>query len=244
MKSRVNILVLSVGLLASSAAADSLLVFGLGQVGSWNSELTVSSTESAPTTVMVSFAPDQICPPLTACHNFADIAPFGTALMPPPYPDSFVGVGYVVSSGASLPAVAGRAFDNSCRSADLPVFRVSALLYLNPNRLFFPGAQSGQKGRSNLLLANIGEVGVFDGEPVTLRIDVLDGTGVTVGSSFVSLEYRHTVLLYDVVQLAGVMTLTDGQVIVTKVGGNGRFWGVMPTVRHDGGLTISGGMLP
>src|SRR3954470_11102632 len=140
MRSKVAILaLLLIGRLVSSAAADSLLVFGLGQVGLWSSELTVSSTDSSPTTIIVSFAPDQICAPLTACHSFANLPPFATVLIPPPYPESFVGVGYVLSDGTSLPAVRGRAFDNSCRSADLPVFRSSALVALNPNRLFFPG---------------------------------------------------------------------------------------------------------
>jgi len=93
-------------------------------------------------------------------------------------------------------------------------------------------------------VANIGEVNVFDGNAVTLRIDVLDAAGVALGSREVSIEYRQTVMLYDVARSVGVATLTDGQIIVTKVGGSGRFWGVMPTVRNDGGLTISSGSLP
>jgi len=58
-------------------------------------------------------------------------------------------------------------------------------------------------------VANIGEVNVFDGNAVTLRIDVLDAAGVALGSREVSIEYRQTVMLYDVARSVGVATLTD-----------------------------------
>ncbi|MEX1246669.1 MAG: hypothetical protein WEB59_02940 [Thermoanaerobaculia bacterium] len=224
--------------------SEYLAVFGAGDSGLWRSEFTISSTAAVPTQLILSFAPDQICPPLTTCHTIADMAPHGTVVLGAPFGHS-VGVAYVASLDSTLvPAVLARALDESGRAVDLPVFRLRSLLALNPSTLVLPGAITGQSGRSNLLLANLGEVGQYDGDSVDLKVEVLDADGVALGSRTVSLDFRNSMMLVDVVRWVGVTDLTRGQVVVTKVGGSGMFWAIMPIVRADGNVSISSGSIP
>jgi hypothetical protein len=124
------------------------------------------------------------------------------------------------------------------------VVRLATVLALNPGVLVLPGAIAGQAGRSNLLVANLGEIGQFDGDSVTLRIEVLDATGVTLASRELSLDFRNTKVLADVVRWAGAADLDHGQLVVTKAGGAGKFWAIMPVVRADGSVSVSNGFIP
>ena len=247
---RVKTIVATIVLILSRVAAraetssEYLAVFGAGESGSWGTEFAISSTVSFPSQVLLSFAPDQICPPLISCHTIADLGSRASISLPAPFGGG-VGVAYVASLGStSLPALAARAQDRSGRSVDLPAFKLSALLALNLDALVLPGAIAGQAERSNLLVANLGEIGQYDGDSVVLRVEVIDAIGNTLASRELPLDFRNTKFLADVVRWAGAGDLDQGQLLLTRIGGAGKFWAIMPVVHADGSVSISNGVIP
>ena len=227
----------------AQAAADLQVVFGTGSPDPWRSSITVSSTSGQPTHVVLSGAPDQICLPSTAC-TLANLDPFATQTLTPP---QFQGVGltYVGSTGDDRrPAIAARAFDNIGRSVDLPIFRLEYLLALDPGTLAFAGAVGGQSGRSNLLLANLGAMDQTEGGQVLLEINAMSPAGFFQASRNVLLNFGDTLFIQNVIAWAGLPSLDQGQIIVTRRGGSGKFFGVMPLIRADGSLSVVSGSPP
>jgi hypothetical protein len=228
----------------AQTAADYQVVFGTGSPDPWGSSITVSSTSSGLTHVILSAAPDKVCTPFAPCATLADVDGFATLTLTPPQFQE-VGLTYVGSIGSVFrPAIAARAFDNMGRSVDLPVFRLDYLLALDPGTLAFAGAVGGQSGRSHLLLANLGPIGQTEVGQVLLEINVMNAAGFFQVSRHVLLNFRDTLFIQNVIAWAGLPSLDQGQVIVTKRGGSGTFFGVMPVIRADGSLSVVSGSPP
>lgn len=231
---------------AHGQGSEFLVVFGAGRVGAWDTEFTISSSIHQVSTVIVSHAPTQPCPPDTSCHLIEPLVGDGTIVLPSP-PGAGVGAVYVgTTDNTAVPRVAARAFvsGSACMTLDLPVFRVASLVSLNPAALVFPGARRGSAGRTNLLLANVADPNELNGSSVDLALEALDAGGVVIGQGSVSLSYANTVFVPDVLGSLGVTELENGQLRVTKVGGLGSFWGVMPIARADGSFAVILGTSP
>ena len=230
----------------SAQGSDFLVVFGAGGAGIWGTEFTISSTIADASTVIVSRAPTQFCPPLIDCHTFVTLPGRGTVVTQNPY-GAGVGAVYIgTTDKAARPSVLARAYAPSVPglTVDLPVFRVATLIGLNPQELVFPGARRGTAGHSNLLVANVADPNSFVGDSVDLEIRVADAAGSFLAQGEVSLDYGSTRFIADILGSLGIVDLDDGEVILTKTGGQGIFWGVMPISRPDGSLSVSLGLSP
>ena len=223
-----------------------LVVFGAGSAGVWGTEFTVSSTIDQASTVILSRTPTQFCPPLISCHTFVALPGRGTVVE---QNADVAGVGAVyiaTTDSLTAPSVLARAHAPSVPglSVDLPVFRVATLLELDPQELVFPGARRGASGRSNLLVANVADPNNFVGDSVDLEIRVFAENGNLLAQGDVSLDYGNTKFITDVLGSLGVSELDNGELTLTRIGGQGSFWGVMPISRADGSLSISLGLAP
>jgi hypothetical protein len=238
----------SVCRLAVAQGSDYLVVYGAGNAGFWTTELTISSATTDDSTVIISRAPTQICPPLSTCALFVSVPGSGTVVVPT-LTDLGTGTGAMfvgTLDSITPPAVLARAYEPSaaCASVDLPVFRVQSLLALDPPVLVLPGARRGAAGRSNLVTANVADPKNFDGDPVSLKIEVLSAGGDSLGQTSITLDYGNVLFVSDIVGLLGVAELDDGQVRIQKTGGAGVVWATMPITRADGSLSISLGVTP
>lgn len=225
--------------------SDYVVAFGAGTVGVWGTEFTVSSVLDEASEVILSRVPtNPLCPPLIQCHTIVPLPARGTAIAQPP-PDNGLSAVYVGTVGkVTPPSVLARAYSVAGASVDLPVFQVSTLLALNPSELNFPGARRGATGRCNLMVANVADPNVGFGQPVNVRIEAFSAGGGALGHAEVSLGYGETTFISDVLGFLGIAELDNGQLVLTKSGGEGVFWGIMPISRSDGSLSVSLGTAP
>lgn len=237
---------IAAGATSFTQGSDYLVAFGAGSAGIWSTEFTVSSTIDQPSTVIVSRQPTQFCPPLIDCHTVVTVPARGTVVVQNPY-GTGVGAVYIgTTDSPAVPSVLARAYAPSIpgKSVDIPVFRVATLLNISPQILVFPGAKRGETGRSNLVVANVADPNKLVGDSVELQVEAFDVHGTSLARDTLSLDYGNTRFLADIVGSLGVSTLDDGQLSITKVGGQGVFWAVMPISRSDGSLSMSLGVAP
>ena len=145
--------------------------------------------------------------------------------------------------GLDIPTVQARVMnrENPLLSVQLPVVRYSTIASLDPAVLSFAGAEKSSAGaRSNLFLTNL----LPSERSMTALVEVFSPTGELLGSQTVALEFRRTIFLTDIVGRFGVVELRNGQVRVRKVDGAGLLWGLLATIREDGGLTATLGANP
>jgi len=89
------------------------------------------------------------------------------------------------------------------------------------------GAGGVAKGvfRSNLVLTEVW------GESVTAEVELLDRDGASLGTSTIALQPFSTTQINDIVgQVAGLGSLSEGQVVVTVTAGSGRLAGALSMV--------------
>jgi hypothetical protein len=239
--------ILLLGAATARTEGYDLVVYGAGVAGSWTTELTLSNLNPGETSFGITSRFVQPCRPGDTCFQFVTVPGYGSTVVTYPLDriSSDIGAAYVYIGTGAGPAVLARAHvPDSCVSVDLPVFHLTALRALNPSSLVLAGARSGIYGRSNLLLANVPDVGGANGEPVTIAVEALTAHGVVVGDTTVEVDAFKTVFLLDVVGDLGAGDLENGQVRLTKVGGGGVMWAVMPVVRADGSASVSVGQAP
>ena len=227
--------------------SETLLVLGAGSLGTWTSEYTVSNTEARPLAVGIGSSPEvvTVCPPLTACVDLLELPPNGSSVKR----GGVVPFGAVylrALSGTTAPTVKARVFNlaSPTQVLELPTFRLQTLLALNPTILTFPGATRSSSTRSNLVLAVLRPTDVFVDSSVSLILEVYSAEGERLGSRSLLLECCRSEFIVDVVSFVGVPALESGQLRVTKTGGNGVFWGIMPSFNSDGSLSVSLGANP
>ena len=235
------------GLAAGARSSDLLVVYGAGSAGLWGTELTFANRTADETSVGVFDAPFDVCPPSAHCYSFATLPPRGTVVMD--YYGNLlrtgVGAAYIFSGSNPLTvSVQARAHQASGSSVDLPVFSVADLLALDPESLVLPGARRGPGARTNLLVANVFRHDGTRSGPVDIGLEVIGADGTLLGSSTLSIPYGETIFITDVVEKLGVTELENGQVKVTKLGGDGVMWATMTVARADGSLSTSIGATP
>jgi hypothetical protein len=155
---------------------------------------------------------------------------------------SFTGRLFVGAVDAEeLPTVRARVVNRArpTQAIELPLFRRSTLVALNPGILAFPSAARGAGVHSNLILS---EILADDG--VAVLVEAYSPAGVRLGGQAVSLGSGETVFLQDVLARLGVPELSDGQLRVTKTGGTGVMWGLLSTVSDDGRVSVAVGGHP
>ena len=237
-------------ILASRATAqtpvsngNTLAIFGAGNIGSWTTELTISNPgDTAMAATVQNYPTPIVCTQIQPCTLDYQIPPRGTIVSG--RPEGGVGVTYVLSDSAVAPQALARVLDASGRSVDLPVFRLSTLIELDPSELVFPAAQRWPEGTVNLQVANVFDAVDPQPEPVTLRLEAFDANGASLGARELTLGGGEHRFLPDVLGFLGVGVVEVGQLSVRRVSGSGRFWGVMPILRADGSLSVSVGAVP
>jgi hypothetical protein len=150
------------------------------------------------------------------------------------------------TDSSSAPVVRARIINtaNSSQSADLPVFRLATLLAKNPAQLVFPGAARSESVHANLILAVLRPPNDFTSRSANVMVEAFASSGQLLASRSLNLEDGQPVFLIDVLGDLGVASLDQGQLRVTKTGGNGVIWGVMPTLSAEGTVSMGLGVNP
>ena len=242
-------------LLGQDVPMDAIVIVGAGTSGSWVTELTLSNSRLTETKWLLDtkfrFFPGP-CPGICDWTG-GTLAPAGTTAVPTTIPTlltrSQVSSLYVLPESGSATAISARArVVNSSRptqAIEIPAFRVSTLVALNPTVLAFPGARRDAASRTNLVLSSIvTRLNAEQGSDLTLLVEAHSVGGGLLGSEAVVLRFGETRFLVDVLAALGVASLDLGQVRVTKIAGDGVFWGTMFTTTSDGGVTVSVGAHP
>lgn len=236
---------------------DVLVVLGGGVSPPWDTEFELANGASVPVNVEIGNLSvplsESRCPTPTPCF-----LPVVTLMIPANgsvRKRATEGIGmffpstlYVVQvSGDREPTVRARVFDRTRpdRSADLPVVRKSTITALNPTLLVFPGATRSAAVRTNLVVAEVSGDGGLEllVEAYSAEGERLGGEQLTVGAGD-AFSGSGAVFLVDVLARLGVPALENGQVRVTKTGGNGLMWGLLATVHDEGRVSVSLGMNP
>lgn len=242
----------------SPDSVDALVIFGAGRVGDWTTEIELANPtdQEQSGTVATVTTPDQIegCPGSCIYHPY-QLPPNGTTtidLAPGTGTPEFVGAYYVIpNAGGVVPVAAARALRSGIPSHSLPVYQLGTLLQSfapNPFGESGPqvllGARRSSTVQSNLLLSVLQPPGTVDHTGVSLRVDLLDGSGTTVGSQPYDLEFGESRLIVDVAHALGVDALDPGQVRVTQTAGSNIVRGTLATRLDGGAVTVTTGLLP
>jgi len=238
---------------AQAAQPDNIVIPGFGQAGTWISQLYLGSTAATDNALQLNSIPvfhTGACPGV--CPFTTIILPgFGSATYPPtdaPVPggDIITTIYIAPEDGITLPIVRARVINTaqSCQALELPVFRESALLALNPALLAFPGAQRNASGHSNLTLANLLPLDGTTRSTITVQIELHAPDGTTAGTTTATVDSGQTLFLVDVLTRLGATSFDGGELVIRKTSGDGYLWGFLSTVFADGGVAISTGANP
>lgn len=207
-------------------AHDASVVAGAGTFNGWETTISYSNEQLRPTELVASF----LRQPITICG----VCPWqGYARLPGHGTDSVD-----VRTGPTL--VFSRSYDRGelpterarvryapipGRATDLPAVRLSTINDRDPQVLVFPGATRSASSRSNLFLSDVWQQGALD-----VRIDVFSAEGTLLGSEILPPVIGSFV---DYLGRLGIHELTNGQIRVTKTGGDALLWGALTTVDGD-----------
>lgn len=244
--------------IVSGVRADTVVIVGAPQVGSWSLSGSIQNPTSSPIGLFAGpCPPGQFCPDLVQT-----VTPLGSADL-----NSFVattGFGTVYISqaeGETFPLV--RANLNNAldfggsftyyRSVDIPVVLLSRLISANLSTLNFGdvesymltffcgfGAPCFVEGRSNLVLGNILRTDDKPGEDLPVTLDLFDSGGNLVDSSSLTVPYGQTVVIPVGTPYC---CLSLGQLRVTRTGGGALMWGILYTeYGFSGNVSASAGV--
>jgi hypothetical protein len=238
---------------AQTTQPDNIVVVGFGQAGPWISQLYLGSAAGTPNVLQLGSLPVFYTGPCPGECPFTLITlpAFGAATYPPtnePIPggDNITTLYIAPEDGITLPTVRARVINTaqSCQALELPTFRESVLLALNPTLLAFPGAQRNASGHSNLTLANLLPLDGSTRSGITVQIELHALDGTTAGSTTATVDFGQTLFLSDVLAQLGAQAFDGGELLVRKTSGDGYLWGFLSTVFADGGVAISTGANP
>jgi hypothetical protein len=226
--------------------ADVLVALGAGVTGTWETEFDFANPDSD--LAVNVFAGEQPFP-------FVCIAaPCGIAYAPLPRNGSarivtrtaefgsFTGRLFVGADDAEeLPTVKARVVNRArpSQAIELPLYRRSTLVTLNPLVLSFPGAERSPTARTNLFISEIGLS--WD---VAVLVEAYASSGERLGQEIHVIPRGETLFLQDVLPRLGVTELSQGQIRLTRTAGNGVMWGLAATVFDDGHVTVTAGKHP
>ena len=212
-------------------AHDTSVVLGAVTANGWETTLSYANAEPGDTEILAMFkrSPTYICG-VCPWQGYAPLSERATGLIEVPA----FGPPIVFSRSfnrAELPTLRARARYTLMpeRATDLPAVRLSTISDLDSQILVFPGAARSATARSNLWLADIWQRG-----PFSVRVDVLSAAGDVLGSETLSTSGG---IFVDLPDRFGILEVTNGQIRVTKTGGEALVWGTMTTL--DGGAVVT-----
>jgi hypothetical protein len=226
--------------------ADVLVALGAGVAGTWETEFEFANPDDA--NAVNVFAGEQP-------HPFVCVtSPCGIAYAPLPRTGSarivtrsvdfgtFTGRLFVGADDAEeLPTVKARVVNRArpSQGIELPLYRRSTLVALNPLVLSFPGVERSAASHTNLFVSEIGLSAGID-----VLIEAYASSGERLGQEARSLTAGETLFLQDVLPLLNAAELSEGQIRLTRTNGGGVMWGLAATVFDDGHVTVTAGKHP
>jgi hypothetical protein len=225
--------------------ADVLVALGAGVAGTWETEFEFANPDDAHSVNV--FAGEQphpfVCVTSPCGIAYAPLPRTGTARIVTRSTDfgTFTGRLFVGADDAEdLPTVKARVINRArpSQAIELPLYRRSTLVTLNPLYLSFPGAQRAPGAHSNLFVSEVGLTA-----SINVRIEVFSPSGEQLGEEIRSLAAGETVFLPDVLPRLNVTNLSEGQIRLTRTGG-GVMWGLLATVFDDGRVSVTAGKHP
>ena len=229
----------------SAHDVDVLVALGAGVAGTWETEFEFANPDGNAATPV--FAGEQehpfVCITSPCGIVFANLPLNGTARLVTTPADfgRFTGRLFVGADDAeTLPTVKARVVNRArpSQTIELPLFRRSSIVALDPRVLSFPGAIRTAGAHSNLFVTEVGL-----SSPISVSVEAYASTGERVGGETVALGAGQTALLVDVLSRLGVTTLSEGQIRITKTGG-GVMWGLLATVFDEGRVSVTPGTHP
>lgn len=250
-KKLVPVLVLAF-LLATSGAggsgahdADVLVAIGAGVAGTWETEIEFANLEDRDLSVFAGEQPNPFVCVTSPCGiAYSALPRKGTTRVVTTSGDfgRFTGRLFIGADDAEeLPTARARVVNRArpSQAIELPLFRRSTLVALNPGALAFPFRFLTAGEHSNLFVSEIGL-----SSDLAVTIEAFAFSGDRLASTTRSLAPGETIFLVDVLTQLGVTAISEGQVRVTKTGGAGILWGLLSTVSDDGRVTVAVGRHP
>ena len=225
---------------------DVFVAVGAGVAGAWETEFEFANPDDA--TAVNVFASEQpfpyVCVAAPCGIAYAPLPRTGTARIVTHTADfgTFTGRLFVGADDAEdLPTVKARVINRArpSQSIELPLYRRSTLVNLNPRVLSFPGAQRSAVVHTNLFISEIGlswEIAVL--------VEAFSPAGERLGQEVHVIPRGQTLLLQDVLPRLGVSEMSEGQIRVTRTAGNGILWGLLATMFDDGRVSVTAGKHP
>jgi hypothetical protein len=246
----------------TTAFADSAVIVGAGEVGTWTTTGYVANPNASTDTLIVTYAPIR-CQALTGCPPAFVLGPLGSAFMVAAAFGEF-GTFYVTQQESSPPPfpLVRASFATSTapvRSVDIPVVLLSRLMSANISKLNFGGITDASPPpcafptvcyapHSTLVLGNIQRDDGGPAEDLPVELDLFDPSGILVGSAPLTIPYGETALIGNVARYIGEASPGGGplgfagQLRVTRTSGNALMWGIVYTTAVDGAVTASAGV--
>ncbi|HSE62478.1 MAG TPA: hypothetical protein VLG15_02600 [Thermoanaerobaculia bacterium] len=222
---------------------DVFVAVGAGAAGTWETEFEFANPDDA---IAVNvFASEQpfpyVCVRAPCGIAYAPLPRTGTARIVTHAADfgTFTGRLFVGADDAEeLPTVKARVINRArpSQSIELPLYRRSTLVNLNPRVLSFPGAQRSAGAHTNLFISEIGL-----SREMAVLVEVFSPSGERLGQEVHVIPRGQTLFLQDVLSRLGVNELAEGQIRVTRTAGNGILWGLLTTMFDDGRVSVAAG---
>lgn len=225
--------------------ADVLVALGAGVTGTWETEFEFANPDDGNAVVFAGEQPHPFVCVTSPCGiAYAPLPRTGTARIVTRTADfgTYTGRLFVGADDAEdLPTVKARVVNRArpSQAIELPLYRRSTLVTLNPLFLSFPGAQRLPGAHSNLFVSEIGLTA-----SINVRIEAFASSGERLGQEIRSLAAGETVFLPDVLPRLNVTELSEGQIRLTRTSGGGVMWGLLATVFDDGRVSVTAGKHP
>jgi hypothetical protein len=225
---------------------DVLVALGAGIAGTWETEFDFANSDS--NGALNVFAGEQpfpyVCVAAPCGIEYAPLPRNGSARIVTNGSDfaGFTGRLFVGADDAEeLPTVTARVVNRArpSQAIELPLYRRSTLIALNPLALSFPGAERTATSHTNLFVSEIG----LSWE-VAVRVEAYSSSGERLGGEVHVVPRGATLVLQDVLPRLGVSELSQGQIRLTRTAGNGVMWGLLATLFDDGRVRVTSGKHP
>jgi hypothetical protein len=242
---------------ARFAHADTAVIVGAGQIGSWSAHGSVANPNFSTEALTIAPVPFPCQPPMECPLNPVILPPFGSATL-----DSFLSGAFQTlyvtqqeSSPAAFPLIQANLRNSSPATVDIPVVLLSKLMSANISTLNFPGVVEEPPppcafpircyaAHSALVLASIRRTDTAPIEDLPVLLELFGSDGTRLASASLTVPYGSTVLISDVVAYVGGAggPLGVGQLRVTRANGGALMWGILYTQAFDGTVTASAGV--
>ena len=241
--------VLALATLAASGSvahdADVLVAVGAGVSGTWETEVEFANLEDRTLSVFAGEQPNPfVCVAAPCGIVYSSLPRNGMTKLTTTSTDfgRFTGALFIGADDAEdLPTVRARVVNRArpTQAIELPLFRRSTLVALNPLVLAFPFRVVSAGDHSNLFVSEIGRASGLE-----VKIEAFAFSGELIASTTRSVPAGETIFLVDILAQLGVTAISEGQIRVTKTGGTGNLWGLLASVTGDGRVFVAVGRHP